>query len=488
MSLRFIDPETGLNTGSTELGKAVLASAVKAENLELSKLILNQTDWRKKYQSLFAQVAKAEFRSKNSALNIASAGLEEFEKRVVTDSGELLVQAVKDAWRDKVNLVGTVAITGSGKVEEPKFDALELKALVDNHSAEPEIVQAISELGTSPSQIKDDLFIALAGGAEYSPTRLWLDWGGDVAIIARARVELWTELIARARSSAGTLYVPVLLNRIPNGQKLTQLTDHELAAIAGLDLVKDYREITSWIAQFSRTDKRRIVLGSYAYAPGAKHIEVQAVQHCLARAITEALPKTRVVLSWLATPTDSHTVPAEFADDIQRRYGRRSYFVKLRDVIAGLRVHEPERFSSIEGTDYALIDPTSSMQGSSYALAKRLQRWLAYQQVGADRQVAYIVAPPAKTDSVLSHRILRATYRGGPHFGLFPYETDVAVKVSALLLLSRLQSTSRYSSSDMTVMYSHLAVHGGLWRSIYRPSGLWLAATIRGIWGYFSKH
>jgi hypothetical protein len=193
------------------------------------------------------------------------------------------------------------------------------------------------------------------------------------------------------------------------------------------------------------------------------------------------------VLSWLATPTDSHTVPAQFADDIQRRYGRRSYFVKLRDVIAGLRAHEPERFSSIEGTKYALIDPTSSMQGSSYALAKRLQRWLAYQQVGADRQVAYIVAPPAKTDSVLSHRILRATYRGGPHFGLFPYETDVAVKVSALLLLSRLQSSSRYSSSDMTVMYSHLAVHGGLWRSIYRPSGLWLAATIRGIWGYFSK-
>lgn len=488
MPLKFIDPKNGLNTGSTELGKAVLAAAVRTENLELSKAILSQSDWRKKYQSLFAQVAKAEFITKNSALHISAAGLEEFEKRVVTDSGDALVQVIRDAWRSKENLVGTAVITGSGKAEKPNFDSLQLKELVANHSAEPGIIEAISGLEIDQTQIKKELFIALAGGAEYSPTRLWLDWGGDVAIVARARVELWTELIARARASAGTLYVPVLLNKIPAGQNLHSLTDNQLAAIAGLDLVEDYREIAGWVAQLSRTDPRRIVLGSYAYAPGAKHIEVQAVQHCIARAMTEALPKSRVVLSWLATPTDSHTVPAEFAGDIETRYSQRSYFLRLRDKVASPREHKPERFRSVEGKSYALIDPTSSMQGSSYALAKRLQRWLAYQQVGADRQVAYVVAPPAKTDSVLSHRILRATYRGGPHFGLFPYETELAVKVSALLLLSRLQSTSRYSTTDMAAMYSHLAVHGGLWRSIYRPSELWLAATIWGIWGYFSKH
>jgi hypothetical protein len=334
-----------------------------------------------------------------------------------------------------------------------------------------------------PDAIKNDLLVALAGGAEYSPTRLWLDWGGEVAIVARARKELWTELISRARSGAGTLYVPVLAEKLDNPVK--SLTDDELAGVAGLDLVADYEAIASWIAELSKTDSRRIVLGGYAYAPGAKHIAVQAVQHCIGRTITEALPKSRVVLSWLATPTDSHVVSADFAKDIANRYTNRTITTKIRDFLFYAREHKPELFTSAEGTEYALIDPTSSMQGSSYALAKRVQRWMAYQQAASGRVVSYQVAPPATTDSVLSHRILRATYRGAPHFGLYPYETDKAVKISALLLLAKLQTSKNQPNLDV---YSELAVHGGLWRSLYNPSDLWRVATIRGIWGYFSKH
>ena len=488
MALRFIDPKTGSTIGSTELGRAVLAEAIRSENAALVSNIQNQSEWRKKYQGLFAQVAKAEFATKHSALEIASAGLTEFERRVVTESGEPLIDVVKAGWRNGKDLVATVVITGSGVLEVPKVDDQELEGLVANHSAEAGIIPAIKSVrGIQQSQIKKDLLIALAGGAEYSPTRLWLDWGGDVAIVARARVELWRELISRARSGAGTLLVPVLQSKLA-GLDIGSLSDEQLASLAGLDLVEDAGAIAGWLAELAKTDSRRIVLGSYAYAPGVKHIEVQAVQHCLARTLTESLPKTRVVLSWLATPTDSHSVPAEFAEDVKARYNQRSYLTRLRDEIASPRSHKPELFSSAEGVEYALIDPTSSRQGPSYALAKRLQRWLAYQQVGSGRQVAYIVAPPAKTDSVLSHRILRATYRGGPSFGLHPYETDQAVRISALLLLSRLHSPEKYSTSDLSAMYCKLAVHGGLWRSIYAPSELWLAATVWGFWGYFSKH
>lgn len=488
MALRFIDPKTGSTIGSTELGRAVLAEAIRSENAALVSNIQNQSEWRKKYQGLFAQVAKAEFATKHSALVIATFGLNELERRVVTDSGELLIDVVKAGWRNGKDLVATVVISGSGVIEVPKVDEQELRELVANHSAEAGIIPAIESVrDIKPTQIKKDLLVALAGGAEYSPTRLWLDWGGDVAIVARARVELWRELITRARSGAGTLLVPVLQSKLA-GLDVSSLSDEQLASLAGLDLVEDAGAIAGWLAQLSKTDSRRIVLGSYAYAPGVKHIEVQAVQHCLARTMTEALPKTRVVLSWLATPTDSHTVPAEFAEDVKTRYNQRSYLTRLRDEIASPRSHKPELFTSAEGIEYALIDPTSSRQGSSYALAKRLQRWLAYQQVGSGRQVAYIVAPPAKTDSVLSHRILRATYRGGPSFGLHPYETDQAVRISALLLLSRLHTSEKYSIGDLSTMYCQLAVHGGLWRSIYAPSELWLAATVWGFWGYFSKH
>lgn len=484
MALRFINPETGLATGSTELGRAVLASAVSVENPELNKAITQQSNWRKSYQSLFARVAKAEFQTKNSALAVATKALEEFEKRVSTDTGENLLDVIKTAWRNNRGSVLTVKIQGTGKATSPTIDELDLKQMVANHSAEPGIIDAVHSLSKLNSNaIKSELVVALAGGAEYSPTRLWLDWGGDVAIVARARKELWSELISRARASAGTLYLPVLVKNLK--QEVESLSDDELAAVAGLDLVEDHEAITGWIAELVKTDSRRIVLGSYAYAPGAKHIAVQAVQHCIARTITEALPKSRVVLSWLATPTDSHVVSADFAKDIANRFAKRSFLTKIRDLLYFAREHRPERFTSAEGQELALIDPTSSMQGSSYALAKRVQRWMAYQQAAADRIVCYQVAPPATTDSVLSHRILRATYRGAPHFGLYPYETDRAVRISALLLLAQLQTPNKQGDQDV---YSQLAVHGGLWRSLYNPSDLWRVATIRGIWGYFSKH
>jgi hypothetical protein len=237
MALRFIDPKTGATTGSTELGRAVLAEAVRSQNAVLASKIQNQSEWRKKYQGLFAQVAKAEFANKHSALDIATAGLTEFERRIVTESGEPLIDVVKAGWRNGKDLVATVVITGSGVLEVPKVDDQELEGLVANHSAEAGIIPAIKSVkDIQQSQIKQDLLIALAGGAEYSPTRLWLDWGGDVAIVARARVELWRELISRARSGAGTLLVPVLQSKLA-GIDTGSPSDEQLASLAGLDLV-----------------------------------------------------------------------------------------------------------------------------------------------------------------------------------------------------------------------------------------------------------
>ncbi|MEY2816421.1 MAG: hypothetical protein RJA78_997 [Actinomycetota bacterium] len=488
MGLKFIDPATGEVTGSTALGRAVLEKAVEAENQNLATDISNQQNWRKSYQSHFAQVAKSELHSKRSAIKIATSGLLEFEQRIATDSGQLLIDSVMNAWRLTRGKVETVVIKGTNTADKPAIDILDVKEMVAKHSAEPGIIDAVELVNDlDPSAIKTDLLIALAGGAEYSPTRLWLDWGGDVAIVARARPELWRELIARARSGSGSLYVPVLIEKLPAGKNPSSLNDEELASVAGLDLTKNYEEISSWVASLAKSDSRRIVLGCYAYAPGLEHIQVQAVQHCLARAATEALPKSRIVLSWLATPTDSHVLPVEFADDIAARYQSRTAWTKFRDFLFRAHEHLPERFESAEGTKYALIDPTSSLQGSSYALAKRLQRWLAYQQVEAGRQVSYLVAPPARTESVLSHRILRATYKGAPHFGLHPFDTDLAVRISAILLLAKLQRPVMTEKHDFTRLYCELAVHGGLWRSIYRPSDLWRVATIRGFWGYFSK-
>ena len=485
MALHFIDANSKELVGSTALGKAILTSAVTGVDDELAENLKQQPEWRKTYQRAFASVAKAEFATSNSMIDIATRGLAEFEKSVATDSGELLIDVVRNAWRLNKDLVATVVVKGSGKAQVPKVLGNEtLEQMVQKHSAEAGIIAAVKDIDSST--IKNDLLIALAGGAEYSPSRMWLDWGGSAAIVARPRVELWQELIARARNGAGTLYVPVLQSKL-NGTDSQVLSDNELANVAGLDLITDYAAIAGWLSSLARSETRRLVLGNYAYAPGAEHIKVQAVQHCLGRVLTESLPKTRVVLTWLATPTDSHVVPAEFAADIKARFASRSSFTKFRDFCYGANEHKPVLFTNANGLELAVIDPTSSVQGSSYALAKRVQRWLAYQQQVADRKVIYTVLPPAYTDSVLSHRILRASYHGAPHFGLYPYKTDAAVSLATCLLLSELNRPNSADKADPTAIYSRLAVHGGLWRSIYRPKDLWRVATIRGILGYFKK-
>ena len=84
MGLKFIDPATGEVTGSTALGRAVLHKAVEKENPKLATEISNQQNWRKSYQSFFAQVAKSELQSKRSAINVATSGLNEFEQRIAT--------------------------------------------------------------------------------------------------------------------------------------------------------------------------------------------------------------------------------------------------------------------------------------------------------------------------------------------------------------------------------------------------------------------
>ncbi|NBW73016.1 MAG: hypothetical protein EBR26_01200 [Microbacteriaceae bacterium] len=468
--MKFIN-DSGETIGSTELGRLILQAATADE-----RFTSGARNWRKEYLQYFRDVAQKEHQSSRSAIEIANRGLNAFEKHIATDSGELLIDAVSNAWRNSKDQVALVIVRGTGQVKKEKIEA---DAYVAERLAEKGVSEAAKNFDIS--KIDEDLLIALAGGAEYSPARTWLDWGGSVAIVARPRVELWQELIQRARNSAGTLYVPVLKSKL-NSLEAQNLSDDELAQVAGLDLVVDYAAIAGWLSMIARTDNRRIVLGSYAYAPGVKHIEAQAVQHCLARILTESLPKSRVVLTWLATPTDYYVVPKEFVTDIDVRFAKRTAPVKLRDRTFGVSKNLLNEFKDESGRELAVVDSTSSLQGPSYALAKRVQRWLAYQQVFADRQVAYLVSPPARTDSVLSVRILRATYAGSPKFGLVPFEVKEAVDLSAALLLNVLQHPRRWTPMSC---YLDLAVHGGLWRLIYRPQSAWRASTLRGIFGYF---
>lgn len=481
MPLNFYDSSTGEQIGSTLLARQVLAAATKGIQPGFADEILELKNWRKNYQPIYRALTKLEFFQERDGLEIAGTGLDILARSIRDDSGRDLNQIVEAGWLGDAR-VETFIVGGTGEIKPlviPGISSLTDAAQIWAHDklAEPGLVNSFKFLDAHKKlPIQMDLLIALAGAAEYAPTKHWLEIGGTVAVVARPGKQRWLDLIAHARASGGTLLVPVLKSRVQSTS--ISLSDEAIAENAGLDICDDAEALAGWIAALSMTRKERIVLGQYAYAPGAKHIFVQGVQDAIAAALCKRLPVSRVALAWLATPTDSTAVPAEVLQDSLDRFASRPAAIKLRDLLLGMRMTNGEFFENRFGEKLALVDPTSSVQGSSYAFAKRTQRWRAYLANSQGVKVSYAVAPPARTRSVLSHRVLKATYRGAPKFGLQPFTVEDATLASTGLLIRDLHGPM--AQRGATVLHTESAIHAGLWRFIYRPDQVWTRATLIG--------
>jgi len=224
---------------STEFARRTLAAAAK-DNLELYQNISGAPDWRKWYIRLFAELAIEEGRSPAQLAKMATAGLNEFHAHLHTSSGEKLSAAVAKGFDS--DLVETVAIRGSGSkmpiaVARHSGPLATLAAEWDSRGwAEPGLIESFRFLDQNPNLSLDgNLLFAVAGAAEFAPTEQWLEWGGQVAVVARNNPRTWERLIAMARASAGEMLVPVI--RQDKSVPLENLSDQELAQIAGLDML-----------------------------------------------------------------------------------------------------------------------------------------------------------------------------------------------------------------------------------------------------------
>jgi hypothetical protein len=488
VSIRFLDPATGADVRSTEFARRTLAAAAK-DNRELYQNISGAPDWRKWYIRLFAELAIEEARSPAQLAKMATAGLNEFRSHLHTSSGEKLSVAVSKGFDS--DLVETVVIRGTGNkkpiaVARHSGPLATIAAEWDSNGwAEPGLIESFRFLDQNPNLSLDgNLLFAVAGAAEFAPTEHWLAWGGQVAVVARNNPKTWERLISMARASAGQMLVPVV--REDKSVPLENLSDQQLAQIAGLDMLEHYAEIASWMKQLSNKAISKFILGLYAYTPKTNHIRVQSVQEALADLAMQKFSSEKLVLSWLATPTDSTAGPASIGLDQQSRFSKRSSLHVIRDsflgIINGARAAKPKYFDSESGEKLVLIDASVQQQGPSYSFSKRTQRWRAYLAHYAGFRVSYQVSPPARTKSVLSHKILRASYRGAPLFGVKPFEVDVAKSASAAALVRDVMDAKAYSNKKTTTeLQCYSAIHGGLWRIAYRPRSVWIAATLIGL-------
>lgn len=488
MPLNFYDSASGEKIGSTLLARKVLDVATREVDAELNAKVMATKNWRKQYQQVYRDLAKSEFYQEQNLLEIARLGLQELSDSIRDENGTKLSQIIGAGWAGREQ-VETFTIAGAGEIKPlriPGISSLTDAAQIWTHEnlAEPELVGSFKFLDAHKKlPMSMDVLVALAGAAEYAPTKYWLDLGGTVAVVARPSSARWFELISYARKSAGTLLVPVLKRRVDEG--VASLTDEFIAQNAGLDLIEDAEAVASWVSSVASTRKERIVLGQYAYAPGAQHILVQAVQDAIADVMCKKLTPSRVGLAWLATPTDSTAVPARVLEQALEAYAERPRKIKFRDALLFMRKTSGTFFETRFGEKLALLDPTSSVQGSSYALAKRSQRWRAYLANSQGVKVSYAVSPPARTYSVLSYRTLNATYRGAPSFGLVPFEVQDAAIAATAVLIRDLQGIMH--SRGSTSLHTDNAIHGGLWRLMYRPSSVWTRATLIGWPGVFTR-
>lgn len=488
MPIRFQDPITGSEVRSTELARRVLGASAK-DHPKLQENIFGAPDWRKWYLRLYADLAIEEGKSVASTKSIATIGLNAFHDHLATETGEKLVSVTKKAWGQ--DLVQTLVIEGHGPVQPIQIAghsgplAATAENWVSDQLAEPGLIECMEYLDRNPGlDISKDLLFAVAGMAEFAPTKDWLRWGGVVAVVARSNPQRWLRLIELARTGAGTLLVPIkrsLLDSDPDS-----MTDEQIAELAGLDLLQDYVEIASWMGSLQAREPRRFALGLYAYTPKVDHIRVQGVQEALADLAMENIPPNKLALSWLATPTDSAPGPATIANAKVSGFTSRTPGVIIRDSLLGLldaaRAPRPKYFSSDQGEKLALIDSSVQQQGPSYSFSKRTQRWRAYLAHYAGVLVSYAISPPARTESVLRHKILRASYRGAPLFGVKPFGVAEAKSAAALVLARDLNDESKIVPQETTTaLHTQSAIHGGLWRLPYRPSSVWLAATILGL-------
>lgn len=492
MKFTFRDPQ-GNSVGSTEFAKQLLAASVTKADPVLAAEILAESNWRKNYQSYFMRLSAIEFGDRGASLDLMQSALTALTEQIRNEDNRSLAELAVEGFA-ATGLVDTVTIIGTASVEA-RWPSLQRDASKQDLSqqslsrlaadwvardlAEPDVLEAFKFLDANPEvQPAGDLMFALAGNAELSGAKDWLSLGGRVAVVARPNETAWQSLIEHAERSAGTLLVPVLRERASSGS---------LAKRAGLELVQDVSAIASWLHEISRTESR-LVIASYAYIGGSNQIIAQAAQDALIAVACANLAKSKLALTWLATPLDVIVAGSEVLERQRAKFAQRSTAVRMRDGLWRL-------FGQLQPADTAKLetstglacsfDASSVRQGSSYLLAKHSEKWRAMVAARQGNLVSYTVAPPAATRSVLSVKILNYTYKGLARFGVYPFSAQATSRALALLLLRNLNDPAApgaaANSSDQTALVSATSIHAGVWRLPYRPESIWVPATFIGI-------
>jgi hypothetical protein len=449
---------------SGAFGRHVVSEALRAADPAAADAAAREPDWRKGYLRHFGALVELGLEGHDRA--IAEAGLAAVHDRMrfLTGDDETSLDEALEASPD--HPLSTIEIAGQAAPEREltlpyRGDLLrgaslerQLDTWVTAGVIEPSCCEMVREVAAHPSwlDLSDQRLVVLGAGAEMGPLPAVLSWGATVVGLDLPRPDLQARLRATAEQSAGRLIAPT------RGE------------VPGADLLSDLSAVAAWL----RGLDGRLILGNYVYAPGAAYPRLSAAVDALGVHLRRH--REDLALAFLATPTDVFAVPGEAVIQATARYDARSRRARLTAAASGGRLLRPNYpYAVSPGINDSLVP----QQGANYALAKRIQRWRAT-AARADSTVSLTVAPPTRTRSVTSNRLLAAAYAGAHLFDVEVFEPATANKLMAALLIHQIRNP-RPPADRAWQDEAFGAAHGGLWRTAYHPRTALGLAAVRGL-------
>lgn len=464
---------------TTATGRAVWADAVRDVDPALAARIEQARDWRTAYVPHVVDVTAAGTHSPQTAVAVARAGLASLRERMrfERDGGSTSVPEAVAAGQGAS--FGTTRVAGEGEPvgelvvpyagEQLTGDDL-LRRLDDWVAAgtvEPSCAQALRRVVATPEwlDLRDRAFALLGAAAELGPVAPLLSWGAHVAAVDLPAAHLQERLLSAAREGAGTLLLPV-------GD----------GGHTGADLLAQTPEVARWLLEAA--PDLPLTVGSYAYADGAKHVQVAVASDAVVEHLLGARPGTSY--AELATPTDAYAVPQDVVQDARGKWATRGWLGRLQAPVRTLSrgaLYAPAYPGTVtrqDGSEVGIADALVPQQGPNYSLAKRLQRWRAVAAHADGTVVSANVAPATSTRSVTSNRVLAAAYAGARTFGVEVFPPATSRVLMAALLVHDLR-TGGVETAHPDDVFAAQAAHGGLWRLGYDLRSVIGIAAVRGL-------
>ena len=389
---------------------ALTVSLTDADHLQ--KGIAKEKNWRYGYDEWMLKVYEAQVlqcaKDKQVALQSLNAGLEaatdlEFER----PNGSIV--PLKEEMACEVSTLSSITIIGTGasvtelivpyKGADLSGDALQsqLGAWSDYGCMEPDCAAAIQRGVNNVASIKGQSFVVLGATSELGPLKKLLQCGATVYAVGRKG---WAELIAFARTTAGTLVIPVTGN--PS-------TDDEIVAAAGADLIKDPAAAKTWILSCINNSPGKVVIGTYLYADSDLNVRITAVAEVIIAAAA-ALGKDKVGFAWLGSFAVAHIIPEIAAEAQLTGASRMSWWQRA----TGRSLYrEPLEFQTGKAHVYKGY---ATFQGPNYALAQHMRQWRAMLMSDQGFVVSSPMAPPCRTESVVHNATAAIVLEGMSYF------------------------------------------------------------------------